>query len=120
MNMKNDMGQFKRNMEEANFSQEFVQKAIEYFKGLENEMEIQEMNSLEESINYFATIGSYTCDTLQSENNLKDFREDIHLLKDYNNILNFNLYFENIEEFEIDMLYVLYFEFYPCEDEEEK
>ena len=115
------MEMFKNNLEEANFSLEFVKKALEYFKELEEEMEVQEMENIEEVINYYARIGSFSCNTLKSEGNLKGFREDLYLLytKDYNDILNFNQYFENVEEFEIDVIYVLYFEFYPQEDEEE-
>ena len=116
------MEEFKRNLEEANFNQEFVQKAIQYFTELQEEMEVQEMKTIEEAIDYYARIGSFTCNTLQTEINLKDFREDLYLLyiKDYNDILNLNLYFENIEEFEIDMLYVLYLEFFHTEEEEDE
>ena len=119
---KEKMEVFKRNMEEANFSNEFIQLALNYFSELQEEMEVQEMKTIEEVIDYFARIGSYTCNTLQSENNLKEVREDLYLLytKDYNNILDFNLYFENIEDFEISVLYVLYFEFYPQEEEEDE
>ena len=113
---------FKKNLEEANFSREFILKSLEYFNELNKELEVQELETVEEAIDYFAKVGSFTCNTWQSEDNLKDLRQDLYLLypKDYNDILNFILYFENIEEFEISILYTLYLEFYPEEEEEEE
>ena len=113
---------FKNNLKEAGFTEEFIKQALQYFTELEKEKEIQELNNLGEVIDYFARVGSYTCNSLQSELNLRYFRKDLYLLhtKDYNDILNFNLYFENIEEFELQVLYTLFFEFYPQEEEEEK
>ena len=119
---KEKMEIFKRNLEDEKFSKEFIKKALQYFTELQEEMEIQELTDIEEVIGYYAKIGSFTCNTLQTEINLKDFREDLYLLytKDYNNILDFNLYFENIEDFEISVLYVLYFEFFRTEEEEDE
>ena len=114
--MKNEkMEIFKKNLEGHGFSSEFIQLAINYFNELIEEMEVQEMNNIEEAIQYFDKIGSYTCNTLQSEENLKELREDIAKLFDCdtNNILKSLKYFENIEEFEIQILYCLYYEFYP-------
>ena len=113
---------FKKNLEEASFTTDFIKKAIEYFTELEEEKELQEMSNIEEAIQYYDNVGSYTCNTLQSENNLKEVREDIAKLFDCdtNNILDSSKYFENIEEFEIQILYVLFYEFYPQEEEEEK
>ena len=120
--MMDKMEIFKNNLEEANFSREFILKSLEYFNELNKELEVQELATVEEAIDYFAKVGSFTCSTLKSEDNLKDLRQDLYLLypKDYSDILNFNLYFENIEEFEIRVLYTLYFEFYPREEEEEE
>ena len=121
--MKNEkMEKFKTNLEGQRFSPEFIQRALNYFNELTEEMEVQELASIEEAIQYYDKIGSYTCNTLTSEENLKEVREDILKLyeKDSNNILNFSKYFENIEMFEIYVLYVLLFEFYPHEEEEEK
>ena len=72
------------------------------------------MSTVEDIIQYFDRCGTYTCNTLNTEENLKDFRSDILKLFncDTNNILDFSKYFENIEEFEIQLIYVLYFEFY--------
>ena len=113
--MKNrKMEEFKKALEEANFSLEFIKKSLEYFNELEEEKEIEELNNLGEVIDYFARVGSYTCNSLQSEENLKELREDLYLLylKDSYNILKFSKYFENIEEFEIQILYVLFYDFY--------
>ena len=121
--MKNQkMEIFKNNLEEQGFSSGFVKKSIEYFNELHEEMELQEMTTIEEVIGYYAIIGSYTCDALQTEENLKNYRHDIYLLseEDYNNILSLNIYFENIEKFEIQLLYVLHYEFYSQENEEEE
>ena len=121
--MKNQkMEIFKNNLEEQGFSSGFVKKSIEYFNELHEEMELQEMTTIEEVIGYYAIIGSYTCDSLQTEENLKNYRHDIYLLseEDYNNILSLNIYFENIEKFEIQLLYLLYYEYYPQENEEEE
>ena len=106
---------FQKNLEGHGFSTEFIQKSLQYFNELQEEMELQEMSNIEEAIQYYDSVGSYTYNTLQSENNLKEVREDIAKLFDCdtNNILDFSKYFENIEEFEIQILYVLYFEFYP-------
>ena len=73
------------------------------------------MSNIEDVIQYFDICGSYTYNTLQSEENLKNFRKDILKLFncDTNNIMDFSKYFENIEVFEIQLIYVLYFEFYP-------
>ena len=113
---------FKKNLVGHGFSPEFIKKALEYFTELNEEMEVQELINIEEVLDYFSKIGSFTCNTLQSENNLKELREDILKLFncDTNNILDFNKYFESIEEFEIQILYVLFYEFYTNEWEEEK
>ncbi len=105
---------FKKNLEGHGFSTEFIKKALEYFIELNEEMEVQELINIEEVIQYYNKINSYTCDILQSEENL-NFRKDIAILNDCdtNNILDFSKYFENIEEFEIQILYCLYYEFYP-------
>ena len=116
MTMKNEkMEIFKKNLEEQGFSQKFIQRALNYFNELEEEMEVQEMEGIEDIIQYFDRCGTYTCNTLNTEENLKDFRSDILKLFncDTNNILDFSKYFENIEVFEIQLIYVLYFEFYP-------
>ena len=116
MTMKNEkMEIFKNNLENKNFSTEFIQRALNYFNELEGEIEAQEMESIEDVIQYFDNCGSYTYNTLNTEENLKNFREDIAKLYDCdtNNILDFSKYFENIEVFEIQLIYVLYFEFYP-------
>ena len=121
MTMKNEkMEIFKKNLEVQGFSLEFIQKALNYFTELNEEMEVQEMEDIEEAIQYFDNYGSYTYNTLSTEENLKNFRKDILKLFncDTNNILDFSKYFENIEKFEIQILYCLYFEFYPWEEEE--
>ena len=117
MNRKEDMEFFKETLKKYNFSIEFVKKALEYFIELDEEREVQEMENIEEVIDYFSKIGSFTCNALQSENNLKDLRYDINRLYafDLNNILNTTDYFQDIEKFEIQVLYVLYFEFYLTE-----
>ena len=114
--MKNEkMEIFKKNLEDKNFSTEFIQKALNYFNELEEEMEVQETEGIEDVIQYFDNCGSYTYNTLNNEENLKDFRSDILKLFncDTNNIMDFSKYFENIEVFEMQLIYVLYFEFYP-------
>ena len=105
---------FQKNLEEASFTTDFIKKALEYFNELTEEMEVQELKNIEEVIQYFDKIGSYTCNTSNSENNLK-LREDILKLFncDSNGFLDLNLYFQNIEKFEIQILYVLFYEFYP-------
>ena len=111
---------FKNNLKEVGFTQEFIRKSVEYFIELDEEREVQELGSIEEILDYFSKIGSFTCNILETENNLKELREDIALLKDeYPELLDLNLYFTNIEHFEISILYLLYFEFYPQEEEEE-
>ena len=117
---KNKMEQFKNNLEWKGFSTEFIQKAIEYFTELEEEMEANDFyNKVEEVIDDYNRCGGFTFNTIQSELNLKDFRGDIAILKaEYPELLDLNLYFKNIEAFEISILYIL-FEFYPQEDEEE-
>ena len=109
------MEEFKKNMEAFNLSNDFIKKALQYFAELEEEKELQEMATVEEVIDYYNRCGSFTYNTIQSELNLKDFRGDILKLYDCdtNNILDFSKYFENIEEFEIQILYCLYYEFYP-------
>ena len=106
---------FQKNLEGHGFSNDFIKKALEYFNELEEEKEVQEMATIEEVIDYYNRCGSFTFNTIQSELNLKDFRGDILKLYDCdtNNILDFSKYFENIEEFEIQILYCLYYEFYP-------
>ena len=113
--MKNKKEDFKNNLE--GFSPEFIQLALNYFTELEEEKELQEMATVEEVLDYYNRIGSYTYNSFQSELNLINFREDILKLSDCdtNNILNLNLYFKNIEHFEISILYSLYFNFYPNE-----
>ena len=114
--MKNEKIEiFKKNLEGHGFSTDFIKKALDYFNELEDEKEVQELINIEEVIQYYNKINSYTCDTTKSEENLINFRKDIRKLVDCdtNNILDFSKYFENIEEFEIQILYCLYYEFYP-------
>ena len=123
MTMKNEkMEIFKNNLEVQGFSLKFIQRALNYFKELGGEIEVQELNNFEFAIQYFDRCGTYTFNTLQSEENLREIRKDILKLFncDTNNILNLNTYFENIEEFEIQILYTLFYEFYPREEEEEE
>ena len=120
--MKNEkMEIFKKNMEVQGFSKKFILKALEYFTELNEEKVSSGYNSLEEVIDYYNHCGSFTCNTLQSEENLKELREDIDILKEwYIETLNLDLYFTNIEKFEIQILYILLFEFYPREGEDEE
>lgn len=121
MRNNNNMEIFKNNLEEQGFSSEFIQKALEYFGELVEEKEIDDYNSLEEVIDYYARVGSFTYSILKSEENLKELREDIAILKeDYPELIDLNLYFKNIEEFEISVMYLLFYEFYPQEEEEEE
>ena len=117
-----DMEIFKNNLESHNFSTNFIQKALQYFTELEEEMEVQELKSVEDILSYYNKIGSFTCNSSQSYYNLHNFREDIAKLYtcDTNNILDLNDFFFNIEDFELQVLNVLYYEFYPQEEEEEK
>ena len=105
---------FKRNLEEASFSTDFIIQAIRYFNELEDEKEANDFyNKVGEVIDDYNRCGSFTFNTLQSELNLKDFRGDIAILKeDYPELLDLNLYFKNIEVFEISILYLLYYNFY--------
>ena len=112
---------FHRNMEKAGFTNDFIVQALNYFNELEEDRKIQEMNNIEEVINQYEMVGSFTCSILKSEENLKELREDIALLKeDYPEMLDLNLYFTNIEHFEITIMYLLFYEFYPQEEEEEE
>ena len=109
---------FKKNLEEASFTTDFIKKALEYFNELEEEREVQELATIEEVLDYYNRIGSFTCNALQSELNLR-FRKDLYKLFQYdtNNLMNFLDYFFNIEEFELQILYVLYYEFYPQDED---
>ena len=112
---------FQRNMEEAGFTNDFIVQALKYFNELEEEMKVEELNNIEEVIDYYARVGSFTYSILKSEENLKELREDIAILKeDYPELIDLNLYFKNIEEFEISVMYLLFYEFYPQEEEEEE
>ena len=109
---------FKLNLTEAGFTEEFVNQALNYFNETEKESRVQVL-SLEDILGY---LSSFTCNALQSEINLINLRKDLYKLYQYdtNNILDLNYYFYNIEEFELQVLYVLYYEFYPQEEEEEE
>ena len=119
--MKNNkMEEFKNNLE--GFSPEFIQLALNYFTELEKEKELQEMATVEEVLDYYSRIGSFTCNSSQSYYNLHNFLEDISKLyiNDTNNIMNLNDYFFDIEDFELQVLNVLFYEFYPQKEEEEE
>ena len=118
--MKNEkMEVFKKNLEVQGFSLEFIQKALEYFTELEEEKTASDYNNIEEVIDYYNHCGSFTCNATKSEENLEGLRWDLAILiEDYSELLNLDLYFTNIEKFEIQILYILLFEFYPGEDEE--
>ena len=121
--MKNEkIEQFQKNLEEAGFTDDFIVQALRYFTELEEEREVQELNNIIDVIDYFAKVGSFTCNSLQSFYNIHNFREDIYKLYTYdlNNMMDFLDYFHDIENFEIQILYTLYFEFYPREEEEEE
>ena len=112
---------FKKNLETLNLSNDFIKKALDYFNELEDEKEANDFyNKVEEVIDDYNRCGSFTYNTIQSELNLKDFRGDIAILNDYYpELLDINLYFKNIEAFEISILYLLYYNFYPVEDDED-
>ena len=112
---------FKKNLETLNLSNDFIKKALDYFNELEDEKEANDFyNKVEEVIDDYNRCGSFTYNTIQSELNLKDFRGDIAILKeDYPELLDLNLYFRNIEAFEISILYLLYYNFFPEEDYED-
>ena len=113
---------FQKNLEEASFTTDFIIQALHYFNELEEEKEANDFyNKVEEVIDDYNRCGSFTYNTTQSELNLKDFRGDISILNDYcPELLDINLYFKNIEAFEISILYVLYYNFYPEKDDEYK
>ena len=119
---------FKKNLETLNLSNDFIKKALDYFNELEDEKEANDFyNKVEEIIDDYNRCGSFTYNTIQSELNLKDFRGDVAILKeDYPDLLDLNLYFRNIEAFEISILYLLYYNFFPeeynedYEDDEDK
>ena len=116
--MRNErLEEFKNNLEEAGFNIEFIKKSIEYFNELEDEKNVQELEDLEEVLDYYHGHGSFSFNIPKSEENLKEFREDIINLFEYdtNDLLHYSLYFEDIEVFELQILYVLYYEFYPLE-----
>ena len=112
---------FQKNLETLNLSNDFIKKALDYFNELEDEKEANDFyNKVEEVIDDYNRCGSFTYNTIQSELNLKDFRGDIAILKeDYPELLDLNLYFRNIEAFEISILYLLYYNFFPEEDYED-
>lgn len=110
---------FQRNLETLNLSKDFIKKALDYFNELEDEKEANDFfNKVEEVIDDYNRSGSFTYNTIQSELNLKDLRKDIALLKNEYPELDLNLYFRNIEAFEISILYVLY-EFYEDDEDDE-
>ena len=106
---------FKNKLEEAGFTADFITQALHYFNHLKMEGEAQEISNLLEVIDYFNITGSFTYNSLQSFYNLSNFIKDLTKLYnwDTSNILNYPDFFEDIEKFEIQVLYVLYFEFYP-------
>ena len=112
---------FKNNLEALNLSNDFIKKALDYFNELEEEKEANDFyNKVEEVIDDYNRCGSFTYNTIQSELNLKDFRGDIAILKEnYPELLDLNLYFRNIEAFEISILYLLYYNFFPDEYDED-
>ena len=112
--MKNNkMEVFKKNLASLGLSQGFIFKALEYFNELEEERELQEMDDLLEVIQYYDKIGSYTCNTNLSEINLIDFRRDLLIIKEeFPKSLNLELYFKNIESFELQLLYCLNYLYY--------
>ena len=118
MMMMEKMEIFKKNLEEANFSKDFIIQSLHYFNELKREGEVQELG-VEVILGYFNRIGSFTCNTLQSESNLRYFRKDLYKLFQYdtNNLMDFLDYFSDIEKFELQVLNVLYYEFYPQEEE---
>ena len=113
---------FKKNLETLNLSNDFIKKALDYFNELEDEKEANDFyNKVEEVIDDYNRCGSFTFNTIQSELNLKDFRGDIAILNDYcPELLDINLYFKNVEAFEISILYLLCYNFYPEEDDEDE
>ena len=112
---------FKNNLEKAGFTTDFIGQALLYFTELEDEREVQELETLEEVIDYYNKIGSYTCSMLRTEENLLSLRDDIsNVLDRADGIMDPYKFFKNIEEFEIQILYTLYINFYPREEEEEE
>ena len=111
--MRNNMKFFENNLKVQGFGVAFIEKALEYFRELEEERDVQELKSIERVLYSYNEVGSYTCSILQSEDNLKDLREDIALLKYECPELNLDLYFTDIEHFEMQILFILFNEFYP-------
>ena len=116
--MKNEkMEIFKKNMEEAGFTTDFIGQALQYFNELREEGEFQELPNLIDVIDYYSKIGSFTCNSLQSFCNLYNFREDLNKLFEYDSHYLID-YFYNIEGFELQVVYMLFYDFYPLEEED--
>ena len=112
---------FKNNLEDADFTDGFIKQALQYFNELIEEKMILEVDNLEDLLNYYNKVGSFTCNASQSYFNLCNFREDLYKLYQYdaNNSMDFKDYFCDIEDFELQVLCTLFYEFYPQEEEEE-
>ena len=106
---------FQKNMEKAGFTTDFISLALHYFIEIRREGEVQEIDDLLDVIHYYSQTGSFTYNSLQSFYNLHNFREDLYKLYRYDtsNIIDFSNYFENIENFELQVVYALYSVFYP-------
>ena len=104
---------FKLNLTEAGFTEEFVNQALNYFNAIKREAKVQEF-SMEDALGY---LSSFTCNALQSEINLINLRKDLYKLYQYDtiNLMNFLDYFYDIEEFELQVIYTMYYEFYLTE-----
>ena len=128
MEKMDKMETFKNNLEKAGFTTDFIGQALQYFNELRREGEIQELPNLIDVIDYYSKTGSFIYNTLQLFYNLHNFREDLYKVYQYgtNNPMDFLDQFDNIEKFEIKILYkikilyTLYINFYPREEEEEE
>ena len=111
--IKLDYKKIKKKLMSNNLSYEFINLVLKYVEDLKEEADIQSLKSIKDSLNYYNELGGVTVYTKDINEKLKEYRNDIRIL--YENgggeVFKLDDYFNNINKFELDLLYYIYINF---------
>ena len=109
--IKLDYKKIKKKLMNNNLSYEFINLLLKYIDDLKEEADIQSFKNISDSLNYYNKLGGVT--VYSKDIKLKDFRNDIKILYQSGGDEVFKLddYFNDINKFELDLLYYIYINF---------
>ena len=111
--IKLDYEKIKEKLINESLSYNFISLVLKYVEDLKEEADIQSFKSLKDSLNYYNELGGVTVHTEEINLKLKDYRSDIRLLyeKGGDEVFKLDDYFNDINKFELDLLFYIYINF---------